>query len=156
MSSPADQRDGRKVILPRRLKADVVDGAISAAILITPLLLGQALAGSVPDLLLRTTWLGILAAVLYSVFRDAAGSGTSWGKRTLGMTVIHLDDGRPCTSRQVWARDLLDLIPIVNVIDFLLMCIDPHGQKLMDKWLGVQLVEELAPVGVVRAARPAR
>ena len=32
-------------------------------------------------------------------------------------------------------------MPIINLIDFILMCIDPRGQKLMDKWLGIQLVE---------------
>ena len=127
--------------MPRRLKTGLVDSAISAAILIGPLLLGQALVGSVPDPFLRATWLGIPAGISYSLFRDAVGGGTSLGKRVLGLTVIRLVDGRPCMSRQVWARDLVDLIPIVGLIDFIFMCADPHGQKLMDKWLRIQVAE---------------
>ncbi len=130
--------------MPRRLKADLVDSAIAAAILFGPLLLGQALVGSVPDPFLRATWLGIPAGISYSLCRDAAGGGTSLGKRALGLTVIRLVDGRPCTSRQVWARDLADLIPIVGPIDFIFMCVDRHGQKkLMDKWLRIQVVEQI-------------
>ena len=137
-----------RVILPRRLKADLLDSAISAAILIGPLLLGQALVGSVPDPFLRATWLGIPAGISYSLFRDAVGGGTSLGKRALGLTVIRLADGRPCTPRQVWARDLVDLIPIVGLVDFIFMCVDRHGQKLMDKWLRIQVVEQSAmPIG---------
>jgi uncharacterized RDD family membrane protein YckC len=133
---------GSRVILPRRIKADLVDSAIAAAIFVVPLLFGQALAGSVPDALLRATLLGIPAGFLYSLFRDAAGGGTSLGKRVLRLRVIRLEDGQPCTSRRVWARDLLDPIPIVSLIDFIWMCIDRHGQKLMDKRLRVQVVEE--------------
>ena len=50
--------------------------------------------------------------------------------------------GVPITTGRVWARDLLDGVPILNTIDFVLMCIDRRGQKVMDKLLGVQVVEE--------------
>ena len=132
---------GPKVVLPRRVKADVVDDAIAAAILFGPLLLGQALVGSVPDPLLRVTIAGIPAGILYFVFRDAVGGGTSFGKRALGLRIIRLADGRRCTPGQVWARNLLDVVPILNLIDFVLMCVDRRGQKLMDKWLRIQVVE---------------
>jgi uncharacterized RDD family membrane protein YckC len=133
---------GSRVILPGRIKADLVDSAIAAAIFAGPLLFGQVLAGNVPDALLRATLLGMPAGFLYSLFRDAAGGGTSLGKRVLRLRVIRLEDGQPCTSRRVWARDLLDPIPIVGLIDFIWMCIDRHGQKLMDKRLRIQVVEE--------------
>ena len=130
---------GPRVVLPRRVKADLVDEAIAAAILFGPL--GQALAGSVPDLLLRVTIVAIPAAILYAVFRDAVGGGASLGKRALGLTIICLVDGRRCSAQHVWARNLLDVVPIVNLIDFIMMCVDRRGQKIMDKWLRLQVVE---------------
>ena len=139
--STAQRHYGTKVVLPRRVKADVVDDAISAAILFGPLLLGQALVGSVPDALLRVTIVAFPAGILSFVFRDVVGGGTSYGKRALGLKIIRLADGRRCTSRHVWARNLLDVIPIVNLIDFVLMCVDRRGQKLMDKWLRLQVIE---------------
>jgi len=132
---------GQKVILPRRIKADVVDGAVTAVILIVPLLVGQAIAGHAPDPVLRATLLSIPAGILYSILRDAIGGGTSLGKRAMGLTIIRLDDGRACTPRHVWARDLLDPIPMLSLVDFIGMCVDRRGQKLMDKWLGVQVIE---------------
>jgi len=102
---------GTKVVLPRRVKADLA------------------------------TIVAVPAAILYTVFRDAAGGGVSLGKRALGLTIIRLVDGRRCTARHVWARNLLDVVPIINVIDFIMMCVDRRGQKIMDRWLQLQVVE---------------
>jgi uncharacterized RDD family membrane protein YckC len=139
-----------RVILPRRIKADLVDGAIAAVIFIVPVLVGQAVSDVVPDAGLRLFFLGIPAAIGYSLFRDAAAGGTSLGKRALGLRVIALEDGRPCRARRVWARNLLDPIPIVGLVDFIWMCVDRHGQKLMDRLFRTQVVEETA----TRAGRP--
>jgi uncharacterized RDD family membrane protein YckC len=135
---------GPTVVLPRRIKADLVDGAITAAIFIVPVLVGQAVSDVVPDAGLRLFALGIPAAIVYSVFRDAAARGTSLGKRVLGLRVIALEDGMPCRARRVWARNLLDPIPIVGLIDFIWMCVDRHGQKLLDRLFRTQVVEETA------------
>ncbi len=139
---------GPRVILPRRIKADLVDGAIGATILFGPLLVGQGLVGIVPDSLLRLFLLGIPAGLGYSLFRDSAGRGTSLGKRVLGLRLIRLEDGKPCTARRVWARNLLDPIPGIDLIDFVCMCVDKHGQKLMDRRLQTQVVE-MSDLGVV-------
>jgi hypothetical protein len=42
-----------RVVLPRRIKADLVDGAIAAVIFIVPVLVGQAVSDVVPDTGLR-------------------------------------------------------------------------------------------------------
>lgn len=139
-----------RVVLPRRIKADLVDGAIAVAIYIVPVLVGQAVSDVVPDAGLRLFSLGIPAAIVYPLFRDAAAGGTSLGKRVLGLRVIALEDGRPCRARRVWARNLLDPIPIVGLVDFIWMCVDRHGQKLMDRIFRTQVVEESA----TRAGRP--
>jgi hypothetical protein len=138
----SERHYGPKVILPRRIKADLVDGAIATTIVLCPLLVGQGLTGIVPDSLLRSLMLGIPAAIGYSMFRDSLGRGTSLGKRLIGLRLIRLEDGKPCGPRRVWSRNLLDLVPLVDSIDFLLMCFDEHGQKLMDKELQTQLVEQ--------------
>lgn len=130
------------VILPRRIKAELFDSTIASAIAVVPALIGQGLADRLPDLLLRLFWLGIPAAILYVLFRDAVGRGTSWGKRALGLRIIDVTNGAVCGRGQVWARNLLDVIPVINFIDFIWMCVDKHGQKWMDRWLGTQVVEE--------------
>jgi len=33
------------------------------------------------------------------------------------------------------------VVPIINVIDFIMMCVDRRGQKIMDRWLQLQVVE---------------
>jgi uncharacterized RDD family membrane protein YckC len=132
---------GPRVILPRRIKADLADGVISSALMIGPLLLGEALVGVLPELLLRVFVLSIPAAIGYALFRDALGQGTSLGKRFLGLRVITLADGRLATAGRVWSRNLLDVVPIVSLIDFIWMCVDRHGQKVLDRGLGTQVVE---------------
>jgi uncharacterized RDD family membrane protein YckC len=144
---------GSRVILPRRIKADLVDGVIGAVIFIGPLLVGQGLVGIVPDAFLRLFLLGIPAGIGYSLLRDSAGGGTSLGKRVLGLCLIRLEDGRPCTPRQVWARNLLDVLPGIDLIDFVWMCVDPHGQKLMDRRLQTQVIER-SDLGVVVSSAP--
>lgn len=143
-----DSQYAPRVALPRRIKADLVDGAIAAVIFIVPVLTGQAVSDVVPDAGRRLFALGIPAAIVYSLFRDAAAGGTSLGKRALGLGVIALEDGRPCRAGRVWARNLLDPIPIVGLVDFIWMCVDRHGQKLMDKLFRTQVVETpAAPAG---------
>jgi len=144
-----------RVILPRRIKADLVDGAIAVAILVGPLLVGQGLTGTLPDSVLRLFALGIPAGIGYSLFRDAVGRGTSWGKRALGLRLIRLEDGKPCTPGRVWARNVLDPIPVLSLVDFIWMCVDKHGQKLMDRKLRTQVVEASDEAMATVSSRPA-
>ena len=65
-----------------------------------------------------------IAGILYLPFRGALGRGTCHGKRYDGFQVIDLQTGVSCKGRQVWVRDLLDLIPLLNVVDFGMMCAD--------------------------------
>ena len=154
-----DRHYGPRVILPRRVKGDLVDGIIAITIFVCPALLGQALVGMVPDSFLRPFVLGIPAAFAYTLFRDSVGRGTSPGKRVLGLRVIRLEDGQPCTASRVWARNLLDPIPAIGLLDFVWMCVDERGQKLMDRRLHTQVVETSdldAVTSSLRVASPAR
>jgi uncharacterized RDD family membrane protein YckC len=132
---------GTDVILPRRLKADAADSAIAALVLLVPLFAISAVAEGLPAVLQPLPLVGIPASLLYLAFRDTLGKGTSLGKRWLGLRVMDLRSGTPCDGRRGWARNLLDLIPIVQLVDFVLMCLDRRGQKLMDKILDTQVSE---------------
>jgi hypothetical protein len=55
---------------------------------------------------------------------------------------MDLQTGMPCVGRRVWARNVLDPVPILDLIDFVLMCLDSRGQKIMDKVLQTQVVEK--------------
>lgn len=148
-----------KVILPRRIKADLLDDALTAAIMFGPLLVGQGLTGVLPDSILRLFVLGIPVGIGYFLFRDSIGLGTSVGKRVLGLRLIRLEDGEPCTPGRVWARNLVDPIPVLGLVDFVWMCFDKHGQKLMDRKLRTQVVEISDPevgAGSVQPAPPSR
>ncbi|MBI3455306.1 MAG: RDD family protein [Candidatus Rokubacteria bacterium] len=130
-----------KVILPRRFKADSIDGVAATILMLVPLFALTAIGDLLPSWLQPLPLIGIPGGVFYIVFRDAMGKGASVGKRALGLRIIDLRTGTPCSARRVWARNLLDLIPIVDLIDFVLMCLDSRGQKMMDKVLDTQVVE---------------
>jgi len=131
----------RKVILPRRIEADSADGLITAIVMLVPVYAIPAIANLLPPPLQKLSIIGIPAAILYVLFRDSIGKGTSLGKKWLGLRIIDLKTGAPCTAGRVWSRNLTDLVPILNAIDFVLMCIDPRGQKIMDKVLQIQVTE---------------
>lgn len=131
----------KKVILPRRIKADALDGAIAALLMLLPLFGIYALSDYLPKLLHRLSVVGIPVALIYVIFRDSIGKGTSLGKRGLGLIIVDLRSGQPCNGKRVLARNIIDIIPLVDLADFLLMCIDKKGQKIMDKVLGTQATE---------------
>ena len=130
-----------KVILPRRFKADTADSVIATLIMLAPLFAISAVGDILPVALQPLSLVGVPGSLLYCAFRDTLGNGTSLGKRWLGLRVIDLRTGAPCPGRRVWARDLLDLIPILDLVDIVLSCLDARGQKVMDKVLGTQVIE---------------
>jgi uncharacterized RDD family membrane protein YckC len=80
----------------------------------------------------------------YLLLRDSMG-GQSLGKLLLGLAVISLETGRPCTLKgSVW-RNILFLVPGANVVAIFLEPItvvrDPQGQRLGDKLAQTQVIE---------------
>jgi RDD family len=131
-----------KVILPRRFKTDAVDSVIATVIMLVPIFAVTAIGDLLPSWLQALPLIGIPGAILYIIFRDAAGMGTSAGKRALRFRIIDLRTELSCSGRRGWARNVLDPIPILDVIDFVMMCLDSRGQKIMDKVLQTQVVEK--------------
>ncbi|MBF0205389.1 MAG: RDD family protein [Oligoflexia bacterium] len=60
--------------------------------------------------------LGVLLAVAYLCISDSLQHGQSVGKKFIGLAVISLDDGRPCSFRQSSIRNLPLIIPTALLI----------------------------------------
>jgi uncharacterized RDD family membrane protein YckC len=123
--SPYAKADVRK-----RLFAATIDGI---PIIVTWLLYGDSGAG-----------LFLVIGAGYLLLRDSM-RGQSLGKLLLGLVVISLETGRPCTLKgSVW-RNVLFLIPGANMAAIFLEPItvvrDPQGQRLGDKLAQTQVVE---------------
>ena len=100
-----------------------------------------------------TTWLlywnsgatlFLVVGAAYLLLRDSM-QGRSLGKLFLGLVVINVETGRPCTMKgSVW-RNLLFLIPGANIVAVFLEPItvvrDPQGQRLGDKLAQTQVIE---------------
>ena len=138
----------KKVILPQRIKSDVVDGAISASLMLVPLYVVYVCADYLPEPFHRLSLVGIPVALIYVIFRDSIGKGTSIGKRALGLVIVDLQTGQPCNGKRVLARNIIDIVPLVDLVDFLLTCLDKAGQKIMDKVLGIQVTERRVLTGL--------
>lgn len=145
----AQQTFGPKVNLPRRMKADLIDGLIGTVLFVLPLLTADALVDKVPDAVVRFGILGWPIGIAYVLFRDVWGNGTSWGKRFMGLKIINTNTGESSTKARVLVRNIVDLIPVVNTIDFWVACADKHGQKYMDKLLDTQITENEDTVSAV-------
>jgi len=133
----------RKVLLPKRIKSQVVDSVISTVLILVPMYIVYAYSGVLSEPFHRLSLAGIPLALIYVIFRDSIGRGTSLGKRALGLTIVDLRTEQPCNGRRVLARNVIDLIPVVDLIDFVLTCVDENGQKIMDRVLGTQVTNKL-------------
>lgn len=59
---------------------------------------------------------GKLLAVLYLVLRDACFQGQSIGKRIFELRVVDRATQQPCSLGRLCARNVLWLVPIVNIV----------------------------------------
>lgn len=125
--SPYAKADFRK-----RAWAAVVDGLLIAAFLI--------LYGT------QRSFLFVAVGGAYLLLRDALLiPGQSVGKFLFGLRVISLADGRPCNRLHSAGRNIILLVPGLNVVAAVLetMAIarDPQGQRLGDMLANTQVVE---------------
>lgn len=118
-----------KADVKRRLLAGSLDGSL----LVTSLYFYQN-SGS--------AWF-VVAGAVYVLLRDAI-QGRSVGKFFVGLMVISLETGRPCTFVGSVRRNLVFLFPGVNVVAVFLEPItivrDPLGHRLGDRLAGTQVV----------------
>ena len=118
-----------KADVKRRLFAGSVDGSL----FVTTLYFYQN-SGS--------AWF-VVAGAAYAMLRDAL-QGRSVGKFFVGLMVISLETGRPCTLVGSLRRNLVFLFPGVNVVAVFLEAItivrDPLGHRLGDRLALTQVV----------------
>ena len=88
----------------------------------------------------------LVVGALYLLLRDSV-RGQSLGKFFMGLVVINVETGRPCTLRDSVWRNAMLVIPGANVVAVFLESItivrDPQGQRLGDKVAQTQVVEGL-------------
>jgi uncharacterized RDD family membrane protein YckC len=96
----------------------------------------------------------LAAGAAYLLFRDAI-RGQSVGKFLLGLVVISLESGRPCSLAGSLGRNLLFLLPGANVVAIFLetrtVVRDPQGQRLGDRLAQTQVVEGLGAKDFVKS-----
>ncbi len=118
-----------KADVKRRLLAGSVDGSL----FVTSLYFYQN-SGS--------AWF-VAAGAVYVMLRDAI-RGRSVGKFFVGLAVISLETGRPCTLVGSVRRNLVFLFPGANVVAVFLEAItvvrDPQGHRLGDRLARTQVV----------------
>ncbi len=100
----------------------------------------------------NVTALFVLAAILYiipiiyTLIKDGLGRGQSWGKRAVGLMVIHLPDNRPCTMGQSSLRNLFilffGLIPIIGwLAEPISVLVSEKGRRIGDRAANTMVVE---------------
>ena len=110
---------------------------------------------SVPSLPVISAWflyrnsgalLFLVAGGGYLLLRDSMG-GQSLGKFLVGVVVISIETGRPCTWTSSAQRNVILLIPGANLAAIFLEALsvvrDPQGQRLGDRLAQTQVVEGL-------------
>ena len=66
--------------------------------------------------ILLKRWLGGFVATAYWLLRDGLFEGQSIGKRLMGVKVVMVQDGTPCAYSVSFLRNLLWVIPLVNIL----------------------------------------
>ena len=82
----------------------------------------------------------------YMFFKDGLRNGQSWGKRALGLRVIHLPTNAPCTKGQSFLRALIDkilyFIPFVGwLIEPIMVLATTDGRRVADRTANTQVIE---------------
>ena len=120
----------------QRLAAQFLDGLVAGAPFVAALL--------VTFLLPRVEFVGFaliaIAAILgalYTLLADGLEGGQSIGKRVLGIRVVSMATGAPCTFGQSFVRNLL--LMILGPIDWIFIFGERH-QRLGDKLAGTIVV----------------
>jgi uncharacterized RDD family membrane protein YckC len=82
----------------------------------------------------------------YMFIKDGLRNGQNWGKRALGLMVVHLPTNAPCTKGQSFLRALID--KILYIIPFFGWLIEPimvlataDGRRIADRTANTQVIE---------------
>ncbi|HEU4630487.1 MAG TPA: RDD family protein [Gemmatimonadaceae bacterium] len=139
----------RKAPLGARLGASLLDGLIgTAAWLPGIVLIAMGGAGEGEGIAIVGTLvlvIGFVWALYYSFVKDGWGTGASFGKRAVGLMVVHLPTNQPCTKGQSALRALvlllLNFVPFIGwLIEPILVLAADDGRRLGDRAADTQVV----------------
>jgi uncharacterized RDD family membrane protein YckC len=119
--------------LPQRLAGQFLDGLVASVPVIAAFFLTFVLNRAGIALIVITC----LFAFLYTLFADGLEGGQSWGKRMVGIRVVSMQTGAPCSFGQSFVRNLL--LMILGPIDWIFIFGD-RRQRLGDKAAGTIVV----------------
>jgi hypothetical protein len=85
--------------------------------------------------------------LIYPFIKDGMKNGQSFGKRLMGIRVISLDDGMPCTYARSAIRQLISLLLcnvafIGYIIEPLIVLIDDDGRRIADRVANTFVVQD--------------
>ena len=120
--------------LPGRLLAQILDSLVAGVIVVAAIVL-SSLSESMSTTLAIA---GVAAGVGYYLFADCLGEGQSYGKRWLGMAVVHSETGAPCTPGQSLVRNLM--LSLLGPIDWIFI-FGSRRQRLGDMLARTLVVE---------------
>lgn len=83
----------------------------------------------------------IVPGVVYWLIKDGLKNGQSWGCRIMGLKVVNLKTGAPCTKLQSVLRALFASLSPLWVIEAVLVVFESKGQRLVDKLMGTNVIE---------------
>ncbi|MFL5617776.1 MAG: RDD family protein [Gemmatimonadaceae bacterium] len=119
--------------LPQRLAAQFLDGLVAAAAPIAAFLLTFVLHAVGIVLIV----LACIFAFLYTLLADGLEGGQSYGKRMVGIRVVSMQTGAPCSFGQSFIRNLL--LMLLGPIDWIFIFGD-RRQRLGDKAAGTIVI----------------
>ena len=135
-----------KVQFERRLAAQVLD-IIFAITVYTPFHLLSIFFWNQPATDISNgviSWLlffaGMICASCIYLLKDRLFHGRGFGKMFLKIRVVKID-GRRCDFASSAIRNITLLIPILNLIEFVLALTDRQGLRLGDKMAKTQVVD---------------
>lgn len=139
-----------------------VGGRVLAALvdqLVSSVPAGLLVVAAVSSFLGDATGFGVLFSLLafaavawalyYSFTKDGRPGGQSIGKKAMGLMVVHLQSGQPCSSSQSALRFLvMFLLSLVLgagwLVELIVLLIEPGGRRLGDFAAGTQVIEATA------------
>ena len=118
---------------PQRLGAQFLDGLVAGA----PAVVAFLIMFLFPRAGVAMLFAAALFGALYTLLADGLEGGQSIGKRVLGLRVVSMATGAPCTFGQSFLRNLL--LMILGPIDWIFIFGERH-QRLGDKAAGTIVV----------------
>jgi uncharacterized RDD family membrane protein YckC len=112
--------------LPQRLAGQFLDGVVASVPPIAAFLVTFVLHRAGIVLIVLTC----IFAFLYTLLADGLEGGQSFGKRMVGIRVVSMHSGKPCSFGQSFVRNLL--LMILGPIDWIFIFGD-RRQRLGDK-----------------------